>query len=194
MYTNDLPDCIEGAETILFADDTTICQSSDNIEFLYYGMNDNLDRLMDWFKANKLSLNINKTNYMMFPNKRHIDPAHNLSIANTNIDQVKSTKFLGIHIDQQLKWDVPVDRIKSKISSSLFIMNKVKHFIPISLMKILYYPMVYPYLTYGIALWGSTFQCHIHKLKVLQKKPYAALVVQNIMHIVTLYLNNNFEI
>ena len=51
-------------------------------------------------------------------------------------------------------------------------------------MKILYYSMVYPCLAYGIALWGSTFQCHIHKLKVLQKKPYAALVVQNIMHIV----------
>ena len=63
-----------------------------------------------------------------------------------------------------------VDSIKSNISSSLFIMNKVKHFIPTSLMKILYYSMVYPYLTYGIALWGSTFQCHIHKLKVLQKK------------------------
>ena len=93
VYTNDLPDCIEGAETILFADDTTICQSSDNIEFLYHSMNDNLDRLTDWFKANKLSLNINKTNYMIFPNKRHIDPSHNLSIANTNIDQVKSTKF-----------------------------------------------------------------------------------------------------
>ena len=53
VYTNDLPDCIEGAETILFADDTTICQSSDNIEFLYHSMNDNLDRLTDWFKANK---------------------------------------------------------------------------------------------------------------------------------------------
>ena len=170
VYTNDLPDCIEGAETILFADDTTICQSSDNIELLYHSMNDNLDRLTDWFKANKLSLNINKSNYMIFPNKRHIDPSHNLSIANTNIDQVKSTKFLGIHIDQQLKWDVHVDSIKSKISSSLFIMNKVKHFISTSLMKILYYSMVYPYLTYGIALWGSTFQCHIHKLKVLQKK------------------------
>ena len=190
VYTNDLPDCIEGAETILFADDTTICQSSDNIELLYHSMNDNLDRLTDWFKANTLSLNINKTNYMIFPHKRHIDPSHNLSIANTNMDQVKRTKFLGIHIDQQLKWDVHVDGIKSKISSYLFSMNKVKHFIPTSLMKILYYSMVYPYLTYGIALWGSTFQCHIHKLKVLQKKPYAALVVQNIMQIVTLYLNN----
>ena len=157
-------------------------------------MNDNLDRLTDWFKANKLSLNINKTNYRLFPKKNiHIDPTHNLRIANINIDQVKSTKFLGIHIDQQLKWDVHVDLIKSKISSLLFNMNKVKHFIPTSLMKILYYSMVYPYLTYGIALWSSTFQCHIHKLKVLQKKPYAALVVQNIMHIVTLYLNK-FEI
>ena len=84
VYTNDLPDCIEGAEAILFADDTTISQSSDNIEFLYHSMNDNLDRLTDWFKANKLSLNINKTNYMIFPNKRHMDPSHNLSIAHTN--------------------------------------------------------------------------------------------------------------
>ena len=43
--------------------------------------------------------------------------------------------------------------LNQKISSSLFIMNKVKHCIPTSLMKILYYSMVYPYLTYGITLW-----------------------------------------
>ena len=43
VYINDLPDCIERADTILFADDTTIYQPSDNIELLYHSMNDNLD-------------------------------------------------------------------------------------------------------------------------------------------------------
>ena len=46
----------------------------------------------------------------------------------------------------------------------------IKHLIPTSLIQIIYYSMVYPYLTYRIALCGSTFQWHMHKLKVLHKK------------------------
>ena len=68
IYTNDLPDSLDGAKSILFVDDTTIYISSNNITNLYRDMNIKLDNLTDWFRANKLSLNITKTNYMIFTN------------------------------------------------------------------------------------------------------------------------------
>ena len=66
IYTNDLPGCLNLTKSILFADDTTIYLSSNNISYLYTTMNGELLKLTDWFRANKLSLNISKTNYILF--------------------------------------------------------------------------------------------------------------------------------
>ena len=66
IYTNDLPGCLNLTKSILFADDTTIYLSSNNISYLYTTMNGELLKHTDWFRANKLSLNISKTNYILF--------------------------------------------------------------------------------------------------------------------------------
>ena len=60
----DLPNCLYNSKVILFADDTTLYASSDNIVNLYDLINRDLDNLTDWFRANKLSLNTSKTRYM----------------------------------------------------------------------------------------------------------------------------------
>ena len=146
IYTNDLPDCIANANTILFADDTTIYESASNINYLYRSMNSNLSRLTDWFRGNKLSLNVAKTNYMLFPHHISSDESLELKMADQNIIQTNCSKFLGIHIDDKLKWNIHIDKVKSHISSSLFAINKIKHFAPKRIMKTLYYSMVYPYL------------------------------------------------
>ena len=75
-----------------------------------------------------------------------------------------------IHIDDKLKWNIHIDKIKSHISSSLFAINKIKHFAPKGIMKTLYYSMVFPYLIYGITLWGATYKSCVNKLTVMQKK------------------------
>ena len=72
IYTNDLPNCLNTVGTILFADDTTVYISSQNIRYLYATMNDELAILTDWSRSNKLSLNVSKTNYMLFT-QIHID-------------------------------------------------------------------------------------------------------------------------
>ena len=71
----------------------------------------------DWFQANKLSLNLNKTNYIIFRSiKKPIPNTNNMAlIDNTTIPQVSSTKFLGVHIDQHLKWKTHIDEISKKI-------------------------------------------------------------------------------
>ena len=70
IYMNDLPHCLTNSKAILFADDTTLYASADNIPYLYDLINHDMANLTDWFRANKLSLNASKTNYMLFSPKK----------------------------------------------------------------------------------------------------------------------------
>ena len=176
IYTNDLPDCVDQAEIILFADDTTIYKSSTNLNNLCLSMNLNLANLTDWFRSNKLSLNISKTNYMLFSNSAKYTNPLNLNISNQIIKNTKCTKFLGLHINENLKWDTHIKSVQARISSSLYAINKIKNFAPRRILTTLYYSMVYPFLIYGISLWGATFKTHLTKLFRTQKKVVRAIV------------------
>src|ERR1043165_6605469 len=76
-------------------------------------VNSDLELANDWFKANKLSLNLSKTNYISFRSNKKLVPTldNPLRIENKLIPQVSSSKFLGIHIDQHLKWDIHIAEI-----------------------------------------------------------------------------------
>ena len=106
IYTNDLPDSLHNSRTLLFADDTTVYISGIDITLLYSKMTEDLAKLSDWFRANKLSLNISKTNYILFSNTDHQIPSlPKLKLANQVIQKTTSLKFLGLIIDDKFKWD-----------------------------------------------------------------------------------------
>ena len=80
-------------------------------------------------------------------------------------------KFLGIIIiDDKLGWLDHINYINITLSRSLYILNSVKNVLPNDILRQLYYTMVQPYLTYGIILWGSTYQSYLKRTVVLQKK------------------------
>jgi hypothetical protein len=169
IYTNDLPDSLNQTKSILFADDTTIYYSATNIAHLYATMNSEMKNIADWFRANKLSLNISKTNSMLFTNA-NTNCDINLTIADKCISRSKSVKFLGVFMDDKLKWDVHIHSVKQKLNKAFFAINKAKTILPRKHLISLYYTLVYPYLTYGITLWGASFKKYIDKLAIMQKK------------------------
>ena len=73
IYINDIPNCLKYSKSIVFADDTTIYASCKNMNTLYNNMNDDLSNLINLFKANMLSLNIAKTNYLLFPSSKLVN-------------------------------------------------------------------------------------------------------------------------
>jgi hypothetical protein len=174
IYTNDLPRNLKTVKSILFADDTTIYQSSNNTEKLYKAMNEQLKILEDWFKANKLSLNASKTNYILFRNKNMElnDKNNKLLINGEEIVLVSKTKFLGIIIDEHLEWKEHIDLCKRKISSGNYVLKSLKSTLTTSLLTTVYYSMIHPYLSYGLMLWGSACKQHLHKIEVSQKKTF----------------------
>ena len=171
IYVNDIANCLTHSKLIYFANDTTVFLSSMCINDLYKNMNSDLDDLTNWFKANKLAVNVNKSNCMLFqPNGNHNTLGNTLNIGVDPIEHKLYCKFLGIFIDNQLRWNNHLSHISAKLSRSVYILKTVKHILPLTLLRSLYYTMVQPYLTYGIILWGPTYRCHLKQVSILQKK------------------------
>ena len=163
IYTNDLPNALTFSKCILFADDTTLFYSTKNLHTLYNNIALDLNDLSEWFKANKLSLNVSKTNYITMQNTNEISINHTLKIGDETIKQVNTAKFLGIIIDDKLSWNAHIDYCKNKLSSGLYAINSAKHILSPKHLKSLYYTLIHPHLTYGLLLWGSTYKKHSSK-------------------------------
>ena len=91
-------------------------------------------------------------------------------MSNTIIQCMKCLQFLGLHIDETFDWHEHINKCKNKLTSALHVINKVNSYLPVSALKTIYYTLVYPYLTYGIILWGSTYKTYLTKLFIIQKK------------------------
>jgi len=170
LYVNDLYVSLKYSKHILFADDTTVYISGANLETLLALINRDLVLLSDWFKCNRLSLNIQKTNYIIFskktPNKDNIQ----VKIDEYIISCVKYTKFLGTFIDSQLNWEFHIRHLTKKISCGLYALNSLKFHMPASVLKMIYYTTIHTHLNYGCTLWGNTLKKYLHKVEVMQKK------------------------
>ena len=134
-------------------------------------MNKELEVLNDWFKANKLSLNASKTNYVLFTKDRiSKECAHNLTIDDTVLAKKISVNFLVIHIDKKLEWQEHIEFCRKKLASGVYALNSTKRILSQVNLKMLYYSIIHPYLLYGNILWGSAYKIHLNKLVILQKK------------------------
>jgi hypothetical protein len=171
IYSNDLPGSLRCTTCILFADDTTIYVSGKNITELYKLVNQDIALLAEWFKVNKLSLNISKTHHVLFSKTKNVkSDTYVLKLDNTIINRVKCVKFLGLLIDENLNWHEHIDSCRSKISGGLYALNKIKHILSTYNMRTLYHSLIYPYLTYGTLLWGCSHSTYLRSLDILQKK------------------------
>ena len=83
---------------------------------LQASLNQELANISQWLKVNKLSLNIKKTMYMVFTRKKTQAVDIEIEIDNEIISETKSSKFLGVHIDNKLNWKMHVDYVSGKIA------------------------------------------------------------------------------
>jgi len=156
----------------MFADDTNILFSDKDPKLLETKLNKQLDIISDWFKLNKLSLNIKKTNFMIFKNKHNPIPSPNIKIIidDKEIEQVKVTKFLGILIDDDLSWKSHTSHITKIVSKYNGIFRRIRSFLTSDTLVTLYNTLVFPYLNYCAIIWADKNNTHINDLFLLQKR------------------------
>ena len=166
IYINDISASSKYFYPIIYADDTTLTATLNIFHNNENMMNDELNKIVDWFNLNKLSLNPNKTKAMLFYPKQKIVNPPSLKINEDIIEFVENFNFLGIVIDRHLNWNVHVQTIQKKIAKTVGVMSRLKHVVPHNVLKTLYNSLIFPYLNYGILAWGTW----AHKLFTLQKK------------------------
>ena len=102
IYTNDLVNVCSHCLPISFADDTNLFVSGVDMSHISEILSEELAVLSQWLKVNKLSLNLKKTQYMIFSRKKSKDETINIKIDDQSISETKSSKFLGVYIDNSL--------------------------------------------------------------------------------------------
>ena len=169
VYLNDMSNSSGVLNFIHFADDTTLFLTGENLDDLCGVVNDELGRVDEWLITNKLSLNVNKTNSIIFSNYTISDNVL-IKIRDVPISRVHSTKFLGIIIDDRLTFSKHVDNVCSKISKSIGIMYRLSSIVPAPVLLNVYYALVHSNLIYGISSWGGSAQIHLNRVRVLQRR------------------------
>ena len=169
LFTNDLHLMLEYCRCILFADDTTLYISHRNQNYIEWCIQHDLEILQDWFRVNKLTLNINKTVCMQFTGKqkRH----YKIMIDDETLPVVTKTKFLEIWIDNKLNWQTHFDQVCLKIICNTNLLRLSKNQFNMETKKFIYYAHIYSHLVYGRTTWGNMLnQSQLKKLQKLQNK------------------------
>nr|XP_049573449.1 uncharacterized protein LOC125966909 [Syngnathus scovelli] len=167
LYINDMCKVSKELKLINFADDTNIFCSGDNIQQVESVLNEEMKKIKMWFDWNKLSLNVSKTNLMVF-GKANIKIR--IEIDGTEIERVQENKFLGVIIDDRLSWKPHIKNVKSKISRSMAVIYKAKELLDYHSLRTLYCSLVLPYLHYCAEVWGNTYKTSLQPLIILQKR------------------------
>ena len=154
LFTNDLYRNLEYCNAILFADDTTVYKGHRNLNYLKWCLETDLAKLVDWFKANKLTLNVNKTVYMLFRGKE-MPKTDNIIIDNKKIQESNNTKFLGLWMDKDLNWKKHTSILINKIKRNTTLLRNTKNIFHKNTLKLIYYAHIHSHITYGLNAWGG---------------------------------------
>ena len=176
LYINDLGNICQNLSAFMFADDTSLLGHDTDISVLKAKVNDDLVIISSWLNANKLSLNLSKSQFMLFTRKHFTLTDINITVNNVCIDRVNKVKFLGTIMDDKLNWQEHITYICKKVSKCIGILYKLRQYVDINTAKLLYYTLVYPYLTYCNIVWGNTFKQYLRPLMVIQKKAVRIIV------------------
>ena len=134
-------------------------------------VNSDLENLRKWLIANKLSLNVAKTEFMLIGSKPTIknisDSCPNVYIENIQIKQVHECKTLGVTIDQHLSWKSNTENICKKVTAGISAIRRIKPFVDQDTLILIYNTIVRPYFDYCCEVWdvfGETQSKRLQKL------------------------------
>ena len=178
LYVNDMHTISEKFTFITYADDNTcplVSLSFDQehtIDSISRGIDNEMKQVTDWLAVNKLSLNVSKTKYMLFHfSQRTLRDCDipKIRINEIGIERVDECDFLGLTINENMTWNSHIRKISNKISRVVGIMNRLKHVLPQSALKLMYDSLINSHLQFCTTAWR--YQCN--RVTKLQKKSLA---------------------
>ena len=171
IYVNDIERALEKSNCILYADDTSLIASNDNVTTAKHDIEIDLIGILKWFTANKLKVNESKTQLIIFGSKGMLqkisnNPLH-IDFGNERITCQGEVRYLGLTLDSNLSFKPHVNNIRLKISKQLGILSHIKHLLSFSIRKQVYSALITPHINYCSSIWSCCSQTEIHNLHIL---------------------------
>ena len=184
IYINDLHLHMKHSDVNMYADDTSLMFASDSIAHINDCINDDLSYLKSWLQANKLSLNVAKTNSLVVGSRKRLKDISDdraakpyFVVGEENVSVVENIKYLGVIVDKYLSWDEQISAVTKKVSRGLGMLRFSKKYLPIVTVQKMYRSLVEPYFRYSCPVWGVSGINAISRLQKLQNR--AARIVTN---------------
>ena len=177
LYVNDLQNVSDKLKIITFADDTNLFLSGHDQDTLVETINNELVKIKQWFDSNRLCLNIKKTCYQIYSNKK-IQNLPMLKIHHENISRERVVKFLGVLVDENLTFKEHIDHVCRKLSIGISYLYRGKNILNSDQLKLIYNALLLPHIQYCSLVWGFTFDTYTNKIVLLQKR--AARIILNL--------------
>jgi len=121
----------------------------------------------DWLISNKLTLNCSETKLMVLTRSHELQKIE-INVVAGAVEEVNQVKYLGVLIDNQLKWQQQIDHVCKKLPCASYALLKLRAFSPISTLKTVYYALVHPHLSYGLACSSNASKTSLKKITILQ--------------------------
>lgn len=172
LYVNDLINCTHVTPR-LFADDTCLIANAISPVELSKALNFELENVYKWMSANKLCINAQKSKALIISPKPNNNNQNNniiLQYEHSKINITKTAKYLGVIIDDEIKFKPHIQLLKSKLSRALGMMYKVKSYLPKHILLQLYYAIFHPHLLYCAIVWSSTNKTYLDPIRKLQNR------------------------
>ena len=172
IYINDIANSCKDGLFRIFADDTGIfCQSID-LKVLVEKAEIIIKNVNEWFIANKLTLNVDKTSFIIFRSKRNNinNLPDTISHENIKIKRETKIKYLGLILEEHLSWNQHVNEICNKLKCFFPLFYNIRQYLEKENIRNIYYTMIYSRIKYGCIITGQTTNENLNKIQTLQNK------------------------
>ena len=184
LFINDLPLYTKNVSTDLYADDTTLYDIQDSMERIEDNLQSALNNLHVWCRNNGMILNSSKTKVMLVTTNQKRQRLHNenldLKFNNEPLNMISNDKILGIYVDKNLNWSDHIKHLSRKITSSIWLLSKIKKFLSQAHRVQFYKSYIQPHIDFCNIVWGSSSETNKLKIFKLQKRACKVVLDYNV--------------
>ena len=163
----------------MYADDTSLTLAGTGIDHINCCLNYGLSDVYEWLSANKLNLNMTKTEFMLIASRQKLSQfteSPSLTINENAIELVTSAMSLGVYVDQNINWEYHIENISKKIACAFGAIKQIRHLTPFNVLIKVYNSLTQLHFDYCNVVWGNYNKGLSEKLQRLQTRAARILI------------------
>jgi hypothetical protein len=169
IYINDLSCSLKNSLVHHYADDTNLLYTNKSLTSLCKKVNQDLHCLCNWLNSNRISLNVSKTEYIIFHSPQKTVENIKIKINGKKLLPSKYIKYLGVYLDENLTWYYQLNQLKKKLTRANSMLSLIRYYVPIQTLRLIYYSLFSSHLSYCCIVWGQKSNFLFNRIASLQR-------------------------